>query len=107
MHRQDRCHDNIPDGPQLLLDDSIGFGPRVRASDVAKQLTLIEMALWKLVSPLELQKAMWKNEAEEVVSVVLVVVVAIVVVVVGWLGVLLLLCARATKRCDREQTCGR
>jgi hypothetical protein len=36
-----------------------------RASDVARQLTLIEFVHWKMVSPLEMQRAIWKNEGEE------------------------------------------
>jgi hypothetical protein len=56
--------------PQSLSFAEDGSGVKTRttgakASDVAKQLTMIECVLWKLVSPLELQRALWKNEDEE------------------------------------------
>ncbi len=51
----------------LFADDSkvVAMRSSTRASDMARQLTLIEFVQWKLVSPLELQRAIWKNEGEE------------------------------------------
>ena len=36
-----------------------------RAADIARHLTLIEFVHWKLVSPLELQRAVWKNGSDD------------------------------------------
>lgn len=34
---------------------------------MAKQLTLIEFIHWKMVSPLELQRALWKSDEDKTV----------------------------------------